>query len=144
MSTLLPTLLIALSAASVGLLGAAHLAYLYFSDKLTPRDAGLTTQLKAVSPVITRRTTMWKAWIGFNASHSLGALLFAAIYGYLAIAAPALLFNSAFLGLCGLATLVSYLVLAHRYWFNRPRQGISLALALYIGGFTMALIQNAA
>ena len=32
------------------------------------RWRGATT-LRAVSPVITRETTMWQAWIGFNASH---------------------------------------------------------------------------
>ncbi len=28
--------------------------------------------MQQVSPVITRQTTMWKAWVGFNASHSYG------------------------------------------------------------------------
>jgi hypothetical protein len=27
---------------------------------------------------------MWKAWVGFNASHSYGAILFGLVYGYLA------------------------------------------------------------
>jgi hypothetical protein len=28
--------------------------------------------MKSISPMLTRETTMWKAWIGFNASHSSG------------------------------------------------------------------------
>jgi hypothetical protein len=36
--------------------------------------------MKATSPVLTKETTLWNAWIGFNASHSLGAMLVAAFY----------------------------------------------------------------
>jgi hypothetical protein len=27
-----------------------------------------------VSPVISRKATIWRAWVGFNASHSFGAI----------------------------------------------------------------------
>lgn len=119
------------SAAIVFALGTAHLVLTFRGTKLHPRDPGLKTQLEEVSPVITRQTTMWKAWIGFNASHSYGAMLFGLIYGYLALAHAAFLFGDPFLLAVGLVLLGAYLVLAKRYWFSTPFIGISLALVLY-------------
>ena len=40
---------------------------------------------------------MWRAWVGFNATHSLGLILFGALYGYLATRHSAWLFS---LGSC--------------------------------------------
>ena len=42
--------------------------------------------------MITRETTMWKAWVGSNASDSYGAILFGAVYGYLSLTHSAFLF----------------------------------------------------
>jgi hypothetical protein len=130
--------LIVASAGIVMLLGLAHLAYTYCGDKLHPRDADLLARLKTSSPVISRQTSMWKAWIGFNASHSLGAILFGVLYGFLALEQPTLLFHSYFLGFTGLVCLGAYLAMAKLYWFKRPLQGISLAVLSYIAGFVVA------
>jgi hypothetical protein len=91
--------------------------------------------MKEVSPVITRKTTMWRAWVGFNASHSYGALFFGAVYGYLAIAQEPLLFHSPFLAITGAMLLAGYLVLGRLYWFSVPFRGIILASLCYALGF---------
>jgi hypothetical protein len=119
-------------------LGILHLLYTFRSSKLHPRDAELAARLKSVSPVISRETTMWKAWIGFNASHGLGAVLFGAVYGYLALARGAVLFDSWFLCALGSLLLAAYLALAKRYWFRVPFRGILLALACYVAGLAVA------
>jgi hypothetical protein len=90
--------------------------------------------MKDISPVISRQTTMWKAWIGFNASHSCGAILFGLVYGYLALAHGAMLLGSTFLLLLGLALLAGYAVLGKLYWFSVPFRGIVAASALYAAG----------
>ena len=122
------------------LLGLVHLAYTYVGDKLHPRDTDLLARLKTTSPVISRQTSVWKAWIGFNASHSMGAILFGVIFGYLALQQPMLLFHSYFLGFTGLIVLGAYLVMAKLYWFTRPLQVISLAFLSYVVGFILANI----
>ncbi len=94
--------------------------------------AGTGARLREVSPVITRQTTMWKAWIGFNASHSYGAILFGLVYGYLALVHGPLLFGSPFLLTVGLLLLGGYVFLAQRYWFSVPFRGIVLATTLYV------------
>lgn len=137
MNTLAPWL-IAASAAIILLLGLAHLLYTFYGPMLLPRDPELQTRMQEVSLVITRQTTMWKAWIGFNASHSYGAILFGAVYGYLALVHSAFLFQSTFLLLLGLLLLFGYVFLAKRYWFRIPLRGILLATFLYI----LALIVN--
>ena len=131
--------LVTLSAAIFLALGSLHLVYTFWGPKLTPRDPALRARMQEVSPVISRETTMWKAWIGFNASHALGALFFGLIYGYLAIAQPAFLFRSVFLLTVGFFLQVSYLVLGKAYWFRVPFTGILLALVSYVLGLGAAL-----
>ncbi|MEM7479586.1 MAG: hypothetical protein AAF481_00310 [Acidobacteriota bacterium] len=131
MSALAPYLMIA-SAAVVFALGTVHLLFTFRGRQLQPRDAELTARLQRSTLGITRQTTVWKAWIGFNASHSLGAMLFAASYGYLALQHGPLLFSSEYLLALGLVVLCAYLWLAWRYWFSSPFYGIALALVLYL------------
>jgi hypothetical protein len=132
--------LIALSAAVIALLGAVHLYYTLASDKLSPRDSDLKNRLEAVSPILTSQTTMWKAWVGFNVSHSIGALLFGAVYAYLSIFRWPVLAASPFLLIIGANVLVAYLVLGRVYWFKVPFRGIALALLLYLTGVIGALV----
>ncbi len=129
--TVIAPLLVAASAAIVLLLGLAHLVYTFHGSKLSPRDPELQTRMQQTSPVITRQTTMWKAWIGFNASHGCGLVLFGAVFGYLALAHADLLFDSIFLDAIGLLSLLAYALLAKRYFFRTPFRAIVLATFLY-------------
>jgi hypothetical protein len=122
---------IACSAAVVGVLGALHLAYTFSGTKLKPRDTHLERQMAVVSPEISRNTTMWLAWVGFNASHSFGALFFALVYAYLGLLHPEFLFASSFLLALGFALLAGYVWLGWKYWFRIPLGGVMLSLALY-------------
>jgi hypothetical protein len=131
MAAIAPSL-VAASAAIILLLGLIHLLYTFRGNKLHPRDAQLEERMREVSPVITRETTMWKAWVGFNASHSFGAILFGLIFGYLSIAYEAFLFDAPFLLLVGLLLLLGYVFLGKRYWFSVPYRGIVLAAVLYV------------
>jgi hypothetical protein len=137
-------ILMTISAAIVLLLGLLHLACTYSGNSFHPRDRDVLAQMMATPPVISRQTSMWKAWVGFNASHSAGAILFGAIFGYLALEQPVLLFQSNFLGATGLVMLVAYLVMAKAYWFIRPLQGISLALLFYVAAFGIARVPSLA
>ncbi len=75
---------------------------------------------------------MWKAWVGFNASHSFGAILFGTAYGYLSIAHEGFLFESQFLLSLGLLFLLGYAFLGKLYWFSVPFRGIVLATVFYV------------
>ncbi len=82
---------------------------------------------------------MWRAWVGFNASHSMGAILFGLIYGFLAIAHSRLLFQSPFLLIVGLAMLGGFFALAKVYFFSRPFIGVSISLACYVASMAASL-----
>jgi hypothetical protein len=94
MAPMAARLLMTASALVLLVFGLIHLACTFRGTKLTPRDPELQQRMKEVSPVISRETTMWKAWVGFNASHSLSVILFGLVYGYLALAHSELLFRS--------------------------------------------------
>ena len=135
----LPPLLLTASAAIILTLGVIHLIYTFIGVRLHPKDVGLREELTRASLVITEETTIWKAWIGFNASHSYGAILFGALYGYPALFHSVFLFRSLYLLLLGLSFLLGYTVLGTLYWFRVPLWGIYLATALYAGALLFAI-----
>jgi hypothetical protein len=132
-------MLIALAAAIVFTLGVLHIVYTFRGPKLLPRNRELRAQMEQSALVLTRETTVWKAWIGFNASHSLGAMLFGVVYGHLALVQPIALASSPFLMAVGAMVLLAYGWLARRYWFSVPFRGVVLALLLYAGGVVTTL-----
>jgi hypothetical protein len=135
---MLARLLIAAAAVIMLSLGTAHLVFTFHGSKLRPRDPALEARMRAVSPGISSQTTMWRAWVGFNASHSFGAMLFGTVYGHLALAEPAALFGSGFLAAVGGVLLLGYVILAQRYWFRAPLRGVLAASGCYAAGFAAA------
>ena len=128
------------SASIILTLGILHLVYTFWGPKLRPRDPALQVSMSKISPVISKETTMWRAWVGFNASHSMGAILFGLIYGYLAIAQSQLLFQSPFLLIVGLAMLVGLFALGKIYWFSVPFTGISISLVCYVASIVASRV----
>ena len=137
---MLVSILLVIGSLIIGFLGLMHLIYTFGSNKFEPRDDALGARLREVSPVLTSQTTMWKAWIGFNASHSLGAMLFAAIYAYLALFEIEFLLSSTFLIVVSLLTLGSFLFLARIYWFSSPFIGIAISTLLFVAGYLLAFL----
>jgi hypothetical protein len=131
-------ILMVLSASIMFTLGVVHLVYTFAGPKLTPRDPALQISMNQISPVITAETTMWRCWIGFNAGHSMGLILFGLVFGFLALAHGQLLFQSRFLLLVGLAMLGGFVVLCKVYFFSAPLTGICIALACYVAGVVLS------
>ena len=132
------TILMVLSASIMCALGILHLVYTFWGPKLTPRDHALQVSMRRISPVITKETTMWRAWVGFNVSHSMGAILFGLVFGFLALAHGPFLFQSPFLLAVGLAMLGGLVVLGKVYWFSAPFRGISMSLACYVASIALS------
>jgi len=102
-------------------LGVVHLVYTFWGPKLMPRDPALQISMSQIVPVITKETTMWRCWVGFNASHSMGLILFGLVFGFLALAHGQLLFQSPFLLVVGLAMLGGA---GNAWWFCCALQGL--------------------
>ena len=132
------SVLMAISAAIIGVLGTLHLVYTFVGPKLRPRDPGLVEAMQQALPGITRDTSVWDMWIGFNISHSFCAIQFGLVFGYLALAHPALLFGSPTLQAIAIALLAVLLATGVRYWFIVPTSGIALALLLALAAIATA------
>jgi hypothetical protein len=113
------------------LLGSLHALYTFLDirrpRRLVPQDPAVGLAMKA-SPLRLSRggTTMWRAWVGFNFSHSVGAVLF----GVVCIGAGAVL-GAVVVRTWVLPVLVVisfiYLGLSALYWFRIPTSGIAVA-----------------
>jgi hypothetical protein len=135
-----PSALMAVAAGTILVLGMVHLLYTFAGDRLHPRDARLQRRMQQVALRLTPDTSVWRAWVGFNASHSLGAILFGLLYGYLALARPALLFGDAFLLSLAAVLLATLTWLAWRYWFRVPFAGIALAFACCVASILLVAL----
>ena len=136
------TILLTFGGAIFGLLGALHAVYTLLDlrnpRRLVPVDP-LVAQAMANSALRLSRggTNMWRAWIGFNFSHSLGVLLvgtLAVLAGSRAKALPVGIIIPA-------VTLISciYLVLALLYWFRAPAIAVALGSGCFAAAWVLSL-----
>lgn len=120
-------------------LGAAHWRYTFFSSRFDPHDDALKEKMKQATIRITRETTLWKAWVGFNASHSTGAMFF----GIVLLIAATVSWSGPSLPLVWVIAVIHsayYTWLAKVYWFRIPLAGTALAtLLLLVAGIVQQL-----
>jgi hypothetical protein len=81
----------------------------------TVRQAMIGARLR-LAPV----TTIWRAWVGFNLSHSLGLLVFGGLFGGLALTDFRLVAGSPVLQVAAVVVAGVYSLLAARFWFPVP------------------------
>lgn len=120
-------------------LGSIHLVYTFFTNNFSSRTEQVNEAMKTSSPVLTRSITMWKAWTGFNASHSSGAIYIGIINLAVAIQYPSILYNTFYLVLNN-STVLFYLWLAKRYWFRTPFIGILITCICFITATFLILV----
>jgi len=118
-------------------LGIIHLYYTFFSNKFSSRNEKALEEMKTSHPLISRETTLWKAWIGFNASHSSGAIFIGIMNIYIISNFYPTVKNGVFFFLFNIVTVGFYLWLAKRYWFKAPFFGILLTLICFLTSFAL-------
>jgi len=114
------------------ILGAIHLYYTFFTTKFDPRNKNLIGEMGNTSMRLTDQTTLWKAWKGFNASHSAGGLFIGLVNSLLAVKYFYIIEDSFFFSFLTIVTSVFYLWLAKKYWFNVPFYGLLIATLCFI------------
>ena len=124
------------------ILGTLHMKYTFFSSKFQPRNIQAENEMKNTSPKLTRETTMWNAWIGFNASHSLGAIYFGIINIVLVINFFSVVQESLVLSLFNIAILLFYLFLAKRFWFKIPLMGILVSTICFMAAHVLIFLSR--
>jgi hypothetical protein len=137
---MIATLLI-LGGAVFGVLGGLHAIYTVLDlrnpRRLVPVDPSVARAM-ASSPLRLSggRTDMWRAWIGFNFSHSLGVLMLAALAVWAGSRA-----NTIPSGMMPALTLIGcvYLVLALLYWFRAPGIGVAIGTGCFAAAWVLSL-----
>jgi hypothetical protein len=106
---------------------------------LSPSDPQLAESMARARLRLTPRTDVWRAWVGFNLSHGLGALVFGSLVVLIgrndaSFTAEARLFIP-------FAVVVSaaYLVLAMRYWFRAPIVGCAISFGCFLASWVVLL-----
>jgi hypothetical protein len=123
------------------MLSTLHLLYTFFTNKFLPKDWNAAELMKQTHPLLSSELNMWKAWIGFNGSHSIGGIFLGSLniimavfyFKFLAAAWPVIILTI----LCSLF----YLFLAVNYWFKTPLKGIALATICYIAASILIFMQ---
>jgi len=133
----LSQVLFIIGASIFGLLGFVHLLYTFVTDKFNPYNPDVMEAMKSSTVKITKETTVWRAWIGFNASHSLGAIFFASIYLPLSFSNIQFIVDNNWFAVLPSIVGFSYLLLAKNYWFKIPLFGILISTICFISAFVL-------
>ncbi len=140
-SPMIATLLI-LGGTVFGVLGASHAVYTLLDLRnprwLVPADPSVAHAMANTTLRLSSgRTDMWRAWIGFNFSHSLGLLLVAGLALWAGFR-----FNTLPVGIITpTLTLIGcvYLVLALLYWFRAPAIGVASGTGCFAAAWVLSL-----
>jgi hypothetical protein len=122
------------------ILGAIHLFCTFFSNKFSSRNQSVNEEMKTSFPVLTNKTTIWKLWVGFNASHSLGAIYIGVINIFL-VAQNSCALNSSLFVLFHTITVLLYLWVSKRFWFSIPFLGMAIAACCFVIAITFLLLK---
>jgi hypothetical protein len=119
-------------------LGTLHAVFTFMDEKnprrLAPDDPAVTAAMRSSHLRLSGgATTMWQAWISFNLTHSLAAILL----GVACLVVAATLGLFAFpvwvpFVLTGISLL--FALIGQRYWFGVPRGGTAVATACLLAG----------
>ena len=122
------------------ILGSLHLHFTFFTNKFSSKNEKAIEEMKASSPILTKDTTIWRAWIGFNASHSSGAIFIGVMNIYVISNFYTIIQNDLFFFIFNILTVAFYFWLARKYWFRIPFTGILLTLICYITSFILTFL----
>ena len=123
-------------------LGSLHAIYTFLDTRkprrLVPRDPAVAQAMASSALRLSRgRTDMWRAWVGFNFSHSLGVSLIGALGVLAGCRAPALPITAIALGLTVLAGILE--IIALLYWFWAPALGAAIGTSCFAVAWLLSL-----
>ena len=104
---------------------------------LSPRDPAVAEALRGTTPLLTRRTDLWRLWVGFNLSHSLGAVAFAAFVLAIGLTPGGFAALSAVCVPLSALVAAAYLGVGIRYWFRTPIVGCAVSLTCFLAAWLL-------
>jgi hypothetical protein len=106
---------------------------------LSPADPLVADAMTATGVRMTARTTLWLAWVGFNLSHSLGAILFGVVALLVGRSDASFAANAAVFGPLAVVVSATYVAIGLRYWFRAPITGCAVGFALFALSWALRL-----
>jgi len=140
LSSIVATLLI-LGGTVFGALGGVHAIYTLLDlrdpRRLVPADPSVAQAMAHSAVRLTGGgTDMWRAWVGFNFTHSLGLLLFAGLAIWAGTRG-----NRVPAGIMPTLILIGgvYLVLTLRYFYRSPAIGVAIGTGCFAAAWLLSL-----
>lgn len=96
----------------------------------TPPDPTLRAAMQSSTVAIHPSSNLWRSWLGFNLSHSLGLVVFGTTLATFAVSAFDTFSQSVPLNVALAGVAVCYVALSRVFWFRDPLIGSSLGMAL--------------
>ncbi len=123
------------------ILGLLHAIYticdIYRPRHLAPMNQAVIDQMAAAGVRLARgRTNMWDAWLGFNLSHGLGAVIFGLVCVGAGVFARGVAVPKVTLLILVLVGVI-YFLLAVRFWFRVPAIGIAIGTGFLLMGWVL-------
>src|SRR5215470_8299631 len=136
------SILLIMGGAVFGVLGALHAIYTLLDLRnprlLVPADPSVARAMaNSALRLSGGGTNMWRAWIGFNFSHSLGLLLVAGLALWAGFRSNTLPVGIIMPVLTPIGC--AYLVLALLYWFRAPAIGVAVGTGCFAAAWVLSL-----
>ncbi|CAN5206453.1 hypothetical protein BH09BAC1_BH09BAC1_18820 [soil metagenome] len=125
----------------IAVMAGLHLQMTFFSNKFSSRNEKMVADMKTSHPNLTNKMTMWNAWIGFNATHSMGGIFIGVINFYLAARYFEVLQADHFFFIFNIITISFFVWLAKTYWFRTILIGVSLVWLCYVAAYILTLVR---
>jgi hypothetical protein len=109
---------------------------------LSPRDAELPSAMARSRVRLTGGMDMWRGWVGFNLSHSVGILAFGAFVVVTGLSSEAFTQQAAVAVPLSLLVSTSYLCLAVKYWFRVPVIGCVLSVGCFATSWVLGAMAS--
>lgn len=112
--------------------GAVSLRDVWNPTQFTPTDPALRLAMQQSGIAFHPEVNLWKAWLGFNLTHSLGLVLFGGGFLYVGMFAPDVFAESRALQGVAVSVSATYLVISAFFFFSGPVMGTAAGLAAFL------------
>jgi hypothetical protein len=112
--------------------GAVSLRDVWNPTQFTPNDPALRLAMQQSGIAFHPEVNLWKAWLGFNLTHSLGLILFGGAFLYVGMFAPGAFHASRALQAVAVSASATYLVISIFFFFSGPAVGTAAGLCAFL------------
>lgn len=105
----------------------------------TPPDEALRLAMQNSSIAIHPHTNLWRAWLGFNLSHSLGLLMFGGTFLAIGLFYFSIFAQILWVQICALYISAIYLLMSLKFWFSQPAIAAGIAFTCFVLAATLSI-----